>query len=147
MAAASLAASAAPIAIDFEVVVPHDASANGVPIGSNYSGIGVEFMAGINFTCLTTQAVDCSAAAKGTGGSAGSELTAAYFDTNAPSVINLAAGFSDRFAMAYAHPFGGFGIAVGLEIWSGLDGSGTLLASINAIPGTPDNVDGHCDSQ
>jgi len=107
------------------------AASNGA-IGPNY---GVTFSSGATLLCLNSLTVDCSNTSKGGSGVAGSEFNAMYFPTTNP-YMDVAAGFTTGFSMAYTNPFDE---SEGINIYSGVDGTGTLLASAS-LPGTPDGA-------
>lgn len=105
--------------------------------GSNY---GVEFVRDALLLCLNTLGVNCSNTSKGGGGVVGSDRGAMYFVQDNP-ILNVSSGFDTGFAFAYTNPFAA---QVGVEIWDGLNATGSLLASIVPLPGTTDRADGSC---
>jgi PEP-CTERM motif len=93
-------------------------------IGPNY---GVTFSASARLLCLNTLTVVCSNTSKGRNGGVGSELGALSFSVPEPTslLIDVPRGFTTGFAMDYSNPY----FTQSVAIYSGLDGSGTLLAS------------------
>jgi len=150
-AMAANAASAAPITLNFEGVVdyPHNGTVliddfyNGGTASNGASGtnFGVSFSEGATVLCLNTSGVTCSNTSKGGSGVAGSEFGALYFPTLNP-IMNVAAGFDTGFAFAYSNPFASNQV---VNIFSGLDGTGELLASA-VLPGTTNGASGICTS-
>jgi hypothetical protein len=139
-------ASAAVITLDFEGIKGTYPDPSTVQILSYYNGgaasngrsgpnLGVAFTADALALCLNTgntPSTQCSNTSRGGLGIPTSRLGAMYFEINNPT-MNVAAGFDTGFAMAYANPINR---ALAIEIWSGINASGTLLASL-ALSGTP----------
>lgn len=138
---ASVAAAApAAIVLDFETIAPYP-NGSDVVIGGFYNGgtasngasgpnYGVQFVGSATLLCLNTLDDDfCSNASRGAPGP--SDKGAMYWTSGMPA-INLAAGFDTSFSFSYSAVVDGLGLA----IYSGLNGSGTLLASA-ALPTTP----------
>ena len=108
-------------------------SASNGAIGPNY---GVTFSSGALLLCLDTSvSTGCSNASKGGQGVPGSDDFAMFFPSTNPT-MDVAGGFDTGFAMAYSNAFA---TTLGIQIWSGLDGTGTLLAS-GSLPGTGDGA-------
>lgn len=140
---AAAGAQAAPITLNFEGIAPHP-NGNNVLIDSFYNGgsssngssgtnYGVEFVGNSALLlCLNTAGVTCSNTSKGGLGVAGSDKGAMFFISGNP-IMNVAAGFDTGFSFSYSNPFSA---AVGIEIWDGLNATGTLLATIAQLPGT-----------
>jgi hypothetical protein len=108
--------------------------------GSLGSGPGPNY--GISFTsngivCNPTPFGSCNTA----GLPAGSQ--ALYFLTGAAATMNVAAGFTTGFSFLYTSPFttGTF-----VSVWSGLNDTGTLLATIT-LPQTPPSSGPGCFGQ
>lgn len=97
------------------------AASNGA-VGPNY---GVTFTAGAALLCMNTSAADCSNTSKEGLGVAGSQYYGMFFPTTNP-IMDVAGGFTTGFSMAYSNPASA---TIGVQLWSGLDGTGTLLAS------------------
>lgn len=92
-------------------------------VGPNY---GVTFSSGATLLCLNTASdPTCSNTSMGGQGLADSQDWAMYFPTTNPT-MDVSGGFTSGFSMVYSNPNGA---TVGVQVWSGLDGTGTLLAS------------------
>lgn len=140
---ASAAVYADPITLSFENIAPYpnnsDVLINGYynggtsSIGTSGTNYGVEFTSGALLLCLNTVGTLCSNTSKGGVGVAGSDRGAMYFLAQNPT-MNVAAGFDIGFSMAYSNPNGS---SIGIQFWSGLDGTGALLGS--AALGTTNN--------
>lgn len=144
---------AVPITLDFEGIADHPNSST-VLINGYYNGgtssngrtgtnFGVEFSAGATLLCLNTESVFCSNTSKGGLGIPTSRLAAMFFPSLNP-VMDVAAGFDTGFAMAFSNPFADLA-NVGVEIWDGLGGTGSLLADAS-LPGTTNGSLGACDA-
>ena len=125
---------AAVITLNFENIVPFP-SGNGVLVQNYYNGgtasngasgtnYGVAFSSGAQVLCLNSLTVKCSNTSKGGGGVAGSDKAAMFFEKVNP-YMNVVAGFDTGFSMAYSNPFAA---NVGIQLYDGLNGTGTLLA-------------------
>jgi hypothetical protein len=145
LACAAMSAQAAPITLNFEGIAPHPNDSN-IQIGNFYNGgtasngasgvnYGVEFSSGAAVLCLNLIGVDCSNTSKGGAGVPGSQLNAMYFPFANP-YMNVAAGFDTGFSFAYSSPFGS---GTSVNIFSGLNGTGDLLASA-LLPATPNGA-------
>ena len=141
-------ATAAVVYLDFEGIAPYP-SGNAVLILDYYDGgaasngnigpdFGVQFSGGATLLCLNNIGTLCSNTSRGDVGIATSRQGAMFFPLSNP-FMNVAAGFDTGFSFVYSSPF----IATGVEIWSGLSGSGVLLASA-LLPITPDGRLGGC---
>ncbi|MBN8808314.1 MAG: PEP-CTERM sorting domain-containing protein [Sphingomonas sp.] len=128
-------ANAAPIYLDFENIAPYPNN-NNVSIGDYYNGgtssigtsgtnYGVQFTTGATLLCLNTAGTTCSNTSRGGQGISTSQFGALYFPS-AGATMNVAAGFNTGFAGVYSNPFGS---ATTVNIYSGLNGTGTLLAT------------------
>jgi hypothetical protein len=107
-------------------------ASNGVA-GPNF---GVTFTTGATLLCMnTTAAPGCSNTSKGGVGVAGSQNFAMFFPSTNP-IMDVAAGFTTGFSMAYSNPNAA---TLGVQIWSGVDGTGALLAS-TSLGGTTDGI-------
>jgi len=142
------AAQAQPIYLDFENIAPYPNNSN-VIIGGYYNGgtssigtsgtnYGVEFTSSAILLCLNTAGTFCSNTSRGGQGIASSAFGALYFP-NANPTMNVAAGFDTGFSFVYSDPFA---VGTTVSIFSGLDGTGSLLASA-LLPGT---ANAGCDS-
>jgi len=101
---------------------------------------GVVFSSNALVLCLNSQTVTCSNTSRG-GLAPGSAKGALFFLSGTSTTMDVAAGFSTGFSFNYSEPntHGG-----NVQVWSGLDGTGTLLQTINlgltpsgACPGYP----------
>jgi hypothetical protein len=149
LALAASPAYAATITLNFEGIAPHPNSSN-ILINNFYNGgtasngasgpnLGVAFSSGATLLCLNTTTIQCSNTSKGGLGVAGSEFNAMFFPLTNPT-MNVAAGFDTGFAMSFGNPFSA---AVTVSIFSGLNGTGSLLASA-VLPGTTNGANGAC---
>lgn len=102
---------------------------NGGTAGNGKSGpnLGVSFTTGAQLLCFDTAGVDCSNSSKGGLGVPGSEKYGMYFSDSNP-FMNVADGFDTGFSFAYANPFNAL---TTVTIFDGLDGSGSILASLS----------------
>ncbi len=153
-AASCTLATATPITLDFEGIAPFPNN-NTIQIRDYYDGgravllnttsygpgpdWGVRFSTSAMLLCLNTLTVDCSSSSKGPGGPAGSSLAALHFDRT-PPFINVEAGFEHQLSFWYSQPVVTEPLPndtdVGIDIFDGLDGRGTLLARV-MLPHTP----------
>jgi opacity protein-like surface antigen len=112
---------------------------NGGTSGAGTSGpdFGVTFSRGLNAICLDSLTVSCSHVSKGGLGPADSQESALDFNSVTPAFIDVAGGFTTDLSLNYVTSL----LKVSLSVWSGLDGTGDLLATIslpaNAV-GCPD---------
>jgi PEP-CTERM motif len=128
------AASAAPIVLTFEGLQ------NNEPIASYYdgglgglgSGPGPNY--GITFGSDSLALIEDSAGGTGNFTNPPSGVTVAYFLSGPGDVMDVPAGFTTGFSFFYADQVGFTGT---VQVFSGLDGTGTLLASLT-LPSTPD---------
>ena len=144
--AASLTGSARAAVIDltFEGIIPtypgtstfienfyNGGTSSAGTSGTNY---GVTFSANASALCLNTAGVSCSNTSRGGIGDPHSQLGALYipFGTGSSGDIDVAAGFTTGFSFNYSAQ----NAAAAIDVYSGLDGTGTLLASV-ALPVTP----------
>lgn len=118
-------------------------SANGTS-GANY---GIEFSSNVRALCLNVPGEDtCSNSSHGGQGVPGSERSGLYFvDGDGDRMfMNRAAGFDTRLEFNYAAAY--YPGSVG--IWSGVNGTGTLLATLNLaatpLSGCGPNIGAYC---
>ncbi|WP_031495059.1 hypothetical protein [Bryobacter aggregatus] len=142
MLAASLS-QAATIKINFEGIQAHAADAGFASVGEYYNGgrasnnaLGVDY--GVSFSsalaiCLNTAGVNCTEASKGEVCEAGSGFTA-MTASGSPMFMNVAAGFETTLSFFYTNPTWARN---SVELWSGLNGTGTLLKTL-VLAGTAD---------
>lgn len=92
--------------------------------GVNY---GIEFSPNAESICFNTPAASCSSASRGGQGDPGSQRSGLAMHSPSSSMfMNYAAGFANGFSLFYNAPrFEG-----GIQVWSGLSGTGTLLGSL-----------------
>ncbi len=127
-------ASASVITLTFEGL------ANGEPINNYYnggfggSGSGPGPNYGITFSSNSLAIISAAAGGSGNFTNAPSGHTIAFFLSGPGDVMNVAAGFSTGFSFFYADQVGFTG---SVSVYSGLSGSGTLLATLT-LPSTPD---------
>ncbi len=62
-----------------------------------------------------------------------------FFLTGSAATLDMAAGFTTGFSFYYSSPFD----AASIDVYSGLDGTGTLLAALT-LPTTPNDGNGSC---
>jgi hypothetical protein len=103
--------------------------------GVNY---GVTFSSNAQAICLNSTTVSCSNTSRG-GLAPASSKGGLFFLSGGSTTLNYAAGFDTGFSFNYAEPNanGGF-----IQVFDGLDGSGTQLASFN-LSLTPSNCPGY----
>lgn len=143
MAALSLSASAVIIDLTFENIATYPWSSSNTFILEYYNGglssvgstgpnYGVSFPANALNICLNTTSTICSNTSRGGQGDPNSQLGALFFLSGSNTYVNVAAGFDTGFSFYYtAINTGGT-----VNVWSGLNGTGTLLASL-VLPVTP----------
>ena len=125
--ATSVAAKADAIVLTFEGV------GDNAPIGNFYNG-GAGTNYGVSFGADSLAVVQSAAGGSGNFTNNPSGVTVAFFLSGPGDVMNVAAGFTTGFSFFYADQVGFTG---SVNVYSGLDGAGTLLASLS-LPSTPD---------
>lgn len=108
--------------------------------GPNY---GVTFSANAQAICLNSLTVSCSNTSRG-GLAPGSAEGALFFLSGSSTTIDVAAGFDTGFSFNYTNPGG---VAGTVSVYSGLDGTGSLLASFGlgaTVSGCPGYNAGFC---
>lgn len=139
------AAARAAVVLDFENIAPtYPFASNSVLALDYYNGgtssagtsgpdYGAEVSGNGLVLCLNTLTVICPApqsnASRG-GLAPGSDKAALLFTSNSDPYINVAAGFNTGFAFNYAS----VAQSGSAQVYSGLNGTGTLLASIPLVP-------------
>jgi len=99
--------------------------------GPNY---GISFPDNALAICLNTSGVVCSNTSRGGQGDPNSQLGGLFFLSGGSTTLNDPAGFDTGFSFNYtAINFGG-----SVDVYSGLDGTGTLLAHLD-LPTTTSN--------
>jgi hypothetical protein len=137
--AVTVSSQAAPITLNFEGISNYP-NGTGTLINQYYNGgtasngasganYGVSFSDGAALLCLNTSGTECSNTSKGGSGVPGSEFYAMFFPNQNP-VMNVDAGFDTGFSFSYSSPFSS---GQTVNIYSGLNATGTLLASL-ALP-------------
>lgn len=136
--AAALTASAATIDLTFENIAtyPWDSSNTYVldyynggtsSVGTTGTNYGVSFPSNALNICLNNLTTICSNTSRGGQGDPNSQLGALFFLSGSNTYVNVAAGFTTGFSFYYtAINYGGT-----VNVWSGLNGTGSLLASLN----------------
>ena len=99
--------------------------------GGNGSGPGPNY--GITFGADTMALIEGADGGTGNFSNPPSGDTVMYFLSGPGDVMNVAAGFTTGFSFYYADQVGFTG---SVQVYSGLDGTGTLLANIS-LPSTP----------
>jgi hypothetical protein len=143
LAVTAMTASAGIIDLTFENIAPYpwDSSTTFIQdyynggtssVGSTGPNYGVHFPANALNVCLNTLTTICSNASRGGLGDPASQLGALFFLTGSNTYVDVPAGFTTGFSFNYT------AINVGgtVNVWSGLDGTGSLLASL-VLPVTP----------
>ncbi len=107
------------------------------PIGNFYNGgagpnYGIDFSPNALALCLNTPTQSCSNTSRGGRGDPASQNTGLFFLTGASTYMNSMSGFTNGFSFFYAAPNN----AGSFNVWSGLNGTGTLLATL-ALAQTP----------
>ncbi len=139
----AMSASAAVIDLTFEGIAtyPWDSTNTYVleyyngglsSVGSTGPNYGVSFPANALNICLNNLSTICSNTSRGGLGDPNSQLGALFFLSGSNTYVNVAAGFTTGFSFNYT------AINVGgtVNVWSGLNGTGSLLASL-VLPTTP----------
>ena len=129
-------AIAAAQVLTFEGISTFAGGVNSAPIGNYYNGgagpnYGVQFSGNALALCLNTAERTCSNTSRGGRGDPNSQGTAMYFQTGSTAYMNRAAGFTTGFSFFYSDVTG----AGAFDVYSGLNGTGTLLASLT-LPAT-----------
>lgn len=123
-------ASAAVITLDFEGVGDLNA------VGNFYDG-GAGTNYGINFSPDTLAVVDLDAGGSGNFANEPTPNTIMFFLNSNNAILNVAAGFDTGFSFFYTSS-----TAATVNVYSGLNGTGALLASINLAAQFTDNCVG-----
>jgi len=148
LAFAAAGAAQAAIVLSFEGIAPYPNS-NNVQILDYYNGgtssigtsgtnYGISFSSNSLLLCLNSDTVFCSNTSRG-GVAPSSAQGGLYFLSGSSAILNDAAGFDTGFSFNYSevNTQGGF-----INVWSGLNGTGTLLASFPNLPLTASNCTG-----
>lgn len=112
------------------------------PIGDFYNGgggpnYGISFSDNALALCLNTPTQTCSNTSRGGYGNPTSQEGGLVFLSGSQAYMNSLTGFTDGFSFFYTaiNQTGSF------DVWSGLNGTGTLLASLT-LPLTPSGAPG-----
>ena len=135
-------AMAAVIDLTFEGLAPYP-HANTVQVLNFYNGgtssagmtgpnYGISFPDNALNICLNTTTTFCSNTSRGGLGDPASQLGALFFLSGTNTYVDVAAGFTTGFSFNYT----AINVGGSVSVWSGLDGTGTLLATLN-LPTTP----------
>jgi hypothetical protein len=100
-------------------------------LGGSGSGPGPDF--GVTFSSNSLAVISAASGGSGNFSNAPSGDTVAFFLSGPGDVMDVAAGFTTGFSFFYADQVGFTGT---VTVWSGLDGTGTELASLS-LPSTP----------
>jgi len=147
MATMAMTASAAVFDLTFEGLAPYPDTEvaienfyNGGTDGDGVTGpnYGITFPSNALMLCLNSLTVTCSNTSRGGLGDPNSQQGALFFLTGSDTYLDMAAGFTTGFSFNYAaYSEGGT-----VSVWSGLDGTGTELASVT-LPTTPSDCPGY----
>ena len=138
VASMALSVSAQAQVLDFENIASSYPSGNNTLVQGFYNGgtssagtsgtnYGIEFSSNALAICLNTPGVNCSNTSRGGLGNPSSARGGLFFLTGSETYMNRNAGFMNGFSFFYsaANTGGSF------SVWSGLNGTGDLLASLN----------------
>ena len=119
LGAASLAAVMAP-ALAAPVVLNFEGIADLSPVGNFYAGVGV------TFSPATLALIDADAGGSGNFANEPSASTVMFFLDANNAILTYAAGFTTGFSFFYSSS-----TAASVNVWSGLNATGTLLGTLN----------------
>lgn len=120
-----LAATAAPVILTFEGV-GDGASVNNFYNGGTDSAGHAGTNYGINFSTTSLGLIDSDAGGSGNFANEPSASTALYFLSGSADTMNVAAGFTTGFSFFYTTAYAAF-----VRVYSGLNGTGTILAQLD----------------
>ena len=121
------------IVLDFEGLDDQEAINDFYNGGTSQNGnSGTDF--GVAFSGNTLSIIDADAGGTGNFGDEPSPDTVMFFLTGAAAIMNVAAGFDTGFSTFYS----AVNQPGSLIVWSGLDGTGDILATLD-LPITPSN--------
>ena len=106
--------------------------------GTTGTNFGITFSANAQAICLNSSTQSCSNTSRGGIGNPNSRQGGLFFLTGPQTFMNRTQGFSNGFSFFYSAISSGGSFSV----WSGLGGTGTLLASL-ALPTTPSTCSGY----
>jgi hypothetical protein len=95
--------------------------------GPNY---GIVFSPNAQAICLNSLSVSCSNTSRGGLGDPNSQEGGLFFLSGSSTFMDIAAGFTTGFSFNYVS----LSDAGSVEVWSGQDGTGSLLATISLSP-------------
>lgn len=95
-------------------------------VGTTGPNYGVSFPTNALNICLNNLTTVCSNTSRGGLGDPNSQLGALFFLSGSNTYVNVAAGFDTGFAFNYT----AIGVGGTVNVWSGLNGTGSLLASL-----------------
>lgn len=95
--------------------------------GPNY---GITFSPNAQAICLNSLSVVCSNTSKGGFPPANSQEGGLFFLSGSSTFMDIPAGFTTGFSFNYVS----LSDSGSVQVWSGVDGTGTLLATINLSP-------------
>jgi hypothetical protein len=101
-------------------------------IGTSGPNFGVSFSSNALLICLNSSSVTCSNTSRGGLGDPNSQQGGLFFLTGSATAMDVAAGFKNGFSFNYS----AINNPGSVSVYSGLDGTGTLLATLD-IPTTP----------
>lgn len=107
-------------------------------VGTSGTNYGIEFSTNALALCLNTPGTSCSNGSRGGLGNPTSQKGGMFFLSGTQAFMNRAAGFTTGFSFFYT----AVNNAGSFAVWSGLNGTGTMLASL-ALGTTPS---GGCDA-
>ena len=144
----SIPASAAVIDLTFEGInatYPSGfASINGFYDGGTSSdgtsgpNFGISFPSNALAICLNSTTVSCSNTSRGGLGDPASQQGGLFFLSGTNTFVDVAAGFTTGFSFFYT----AIGVGGSVQVFSGLDGTGTLLATLT-LPTTASSCVGY----
>lgn len=96
-------------------------------VGTSGTNYGISFSDNALAICLNSTSVFCSNTSKGGLGDPNSQKFGLYWLSNTNTFLDDAAGFTTGFSFNYSDPFVA---GASVSVYSGLDGTGSLLATI-----------------
>ncbi len=138
LATVSGSALAGPVVLNFEGINATYPSGGAAAINGFYNGgtssdgttgtnYGITFSRNALAICLNTPGVSCSNTSRGGLGDPTSQKGGLVFLSGSNTFMDDAAGFTTGFSFNYSAPY----YPGSLSVYSGLDGAGTLLASLS----------------
>ncbi len=146
IAAICISAGASTIDLTFEGIAPYP-NGNNVLIENFYNGgtssigtsgtnYGISFPDNALLICLNTLSTFCSNTSRGGQGDPNSQQGALFFLSGSSTFLDDPAGFTTGFSFNYT----AINVGGSIQVYSGLDGTGTLLASLDL----PTTTSGPC---